>query len=362
MFYPLVLSSLRRSRERSRSKSTSLTSPSKAKPLDILPGLTELSEQEEDQRIASTSSSLLHLSPSPTRNLPSLQIPPADLSAKKRDSRRVVLTGVEGLTFDDLLPLQTPRPAPSPPSTRSNKAARALDESPLDSIELRFSGLNFPFSGVPSTPGSLRSTRSPSPTPSCASSASASTVSSVASAASACAKVLTPPTSDDECQETLTSRLSRAPTFKSHRGTIGYVPGARKQRSASERSFVDLQVDADEAEDESEDASWFAQHISDSFILSSPESEPSTLPKTSVTPMSRAGGKSRFSKPLPPAPRLSLQVWTLAFETHTLSLFASYSLSAVHAQVRSWTRRSQLSAGHTFQTGRLRRHLFASSM
>lgn len=293
---PSILSSLRRTRER-RSKTSSLTSPGKAKPLDILPGVTELSEQEEDERTASNSS-IIHLSPR-TQARPTLHVPPVDLSTKKRDSRRVVLTGVEGLTFEDFFPIHTPRPAPSPPTTR---ATSAPVQSPLDNISLRFSGLGHPFAELPTTPESHRSLRSSSPTPSCSSTASASTVSSTASASPACSRVLTPPTSDDEAPESLECRLSRAPTFKSHRGTIGYVPGARKQRSASEKSFVDLDLGAGECED----ASWFAQDISDSFVLSSLETDSASSLKTPVASNSRAG-KSRFSKPLPPAPRVSVQ-------------------------------------------------------
>ncbi|GJE96298.1 hypothetical protein PsYK624_124920 [Phanerochaete sordida] len=297
---PSILSNLRRSRERSRSKTSSATSPSKAKPLDILPGLTELSEQEEDERTYSAPSSVTYVPPRPQPQT----LSPVDLSAKKRDSRRVVLTGVENLSFDDFFALQTPRPAPSPPNARPSSAHA---QSPLDNINLRFSGLSFPFSRMPTTPDSLHSIRSSSPTPSCASTASASTVSSAASTSSACARTLTPPTSDDECQDSLTARLTRAPTVKSHRGTIGYVPGPRKQRSASEKSFVDLHWDEEEAAEESEDASWFAQDISDSYMLSPTEREPPALSVTPAGSLSRASGKSRFSKPLPVDPRLSIQ-------------------------------------------------------
>lgn len=293
---------MRRSRDRARK--TSSSSPSKAKPLHILPQLMELSEQEEEETHASASSSSSHLSPA-FRPWSAKSSP--DASTKKRNSRRVVLTGAEGLTLDDFFPIQTPRPAPSPPNARPYDTQL---ESPLDSISLRFSPLSLPYSNVPTSPGSSRSARSPSPTPSVASTASASTVSSVSSA---CAKVLTPPTSDDESHESPTSRLARAPTFKSHRGTIGYVPGAaRKHRSASEKSFVDLQLAQEESYVCPDDASWFAQDISDAFIMS-PNAEfgsMAALPKTPVASTSRGTGRSRFSKPLPSVPRFSVQVCT----------------------------------------------------
>lgn len=95
------------------------------------------------------------------------------------------------------------------------------------------------------------------------------------------------------------------PTFKSHRGTIGYIPGARKQRSASEKSFVDLELTKEK--DDVEDALWFAQDISDSFVLPPSEMEPCAMAQIQAAQTGRSG-RSRFSKPLPSVPRLSIQV------------------------------------------------------
>lgn len=253
------------------------------------------------------SSSSVHLSPLFKPQRAAAQSSPSlpDVSARKRNSRRVVLTGAEGLNLDDIFP-PTPRPASSPPTVLQLTAQAAL-ESPLDSIPLRFSPLGL-YSNVPTSPSSSRSARSPSPTPSVASVASASTVSSAASIPAACANVLTPPTSDDECTEMMASRLARAPKVKSQRGTIGYVPGARKNRSASEKSVVDLDLSRGTAD--ADDANWFAQDISDAFILVS-ELEfvgKAAVPRTPALPPVQASGRSRFSKPLPSVPRFSIQV------------------------------------------------------
>ena len=271
-----VLSNLRRSRDR-RTKSSA--APSKAKPLDILPDLAELSEQEDDGRASPSSHRLSARRAS---------------VARKRDTP--LLYGHEGLFFDGFMPEFPPRQRPAPPAPRPrrvipNKPAPLLLESPLDSIDFRFSGLELPFSQVPTSPTSLRA-RSTSPTPSVSSSRSVSTTSSGTSTASPM-KACTPPTSDDESHDFHGSRLMRASTIKSQHGLVGYVPGSRKQRSVSEKSFVDVSVDNDD------DASWFAQDISDSFVLSSTEGEPSET---------RPTGRSRFSKPLPTVPRFSLQV------------------------------------------------------
>ncbi|KIP11836.1 hypothetical protein PHLGIDRAFT_27674 [Phlebiopsis gigantea 11061_1 CR5-6] len=267
-----LLSNLRRSRDR-RTKSS--TSSSKAKPLDILPDLTELSEQEDEGR-ASTSSHRLSARRASV--------------ARKRDTPLIL--GVEGLFFDGFMPEFPPRQRPAPPAPRARKVTPTKPaplrlESPLDSIDVRFSGLEFPFSQVPGSPTSLHA-RSTSPSPSIS---SVSTTSSAASASSP-AKTFTPPTSDDESHDVHGSRLVRKSTVKSQHGLVGYIAGARKQRSVSEKSFVDLSVDNDD------DASWFAQDIGDSFVLSSHDAE---LPETRPT------GKSRFSKPLPTVPRFSIQ-------------------------------------------------------
>jgi hypothetical protein len=281
MYVIIVLSNLRRSRERSRSKPTTTKSPSKAKPLHILPELAELSEQEEEDASRSASPQALRISPfKSSSDARQSSYVSSDASAKKRSSRRVVLTGVEGLTFDDFFPIQTPRPAPLPPTARPQAASYIQHDSPLDSLNLHLSPLGL-YPNVPTSPSSSRGGRSPSPTPSVASAASASTVSSVASTSSARAKVFTPPTSDDESHETMAFRLARAPTHKSHRGTIGYVPGTRKSRSVSEKSIVDLDIARDV------NGPW---------------------PETPVLPTAKVSGRSRFSKPLPSVPRLSVQV------------------------------------------------------
>lgn len=218
----------------------------------------------------------------------------------KRESRRVVLVGAEGLTFDDFFPTSSapPRPAPKPPVQTS--------QSPLDEINLRFSGLgiSLDFPSPPSKSASL-SRREPSPTPS-----DSSAVSSASSSSSRTPS--TPPTSDDEFQPH--THLARAPTYKSQRASILYMksmPDLKKHSLPKTPIFQESEDDWSE----SEDASWFAQDISDVFTLSSPLPTPTPTTKSfehkprpdSIPPPPRHTGCGRASKPLPVAP-LTLQM------------------------------------------------------
>ncbi|EMD34655.1 hypothetical protein CERSUDRAFT_116832 [Gelatoporia subvermispora B] len=307
----------------------------KAKPLDILP---DLSEEDEAQPRASTSSLL---TPSPSSKHRSSRIFGGsatlgsrtfkDAAERKRDSRRVVLTGVEGLTFDDFFPATAapalrplsppPRPAPPPPLFTPTL------ESPLDDINLRFSGLgislDFPsppsdnsrLSRFPVSPSVASITtpvrrRESSPTPSVSSSTTSSTTLSASSSESK--KVhITPPTSDDdESHSPMQCNLARAPTFKSHRASVLYT------KSMSDLKQSEPQVASDdEHEDIDEDAEWFARDISDVITLATPlppsfPHPPSTPPSgkdprarpDSILPPPRKDGRSRYSKALPIAP------------------------------------------------------------
>ncbi|KAI0088955.1 hypothetical protein BDY19DRAFT_158710 [Irpex rosettiformis] len=274
---------------RSRAKAEH-TSTSKAKPLDILPGLTEIEEEDPRPSTSSTSSTYSFTSPyylSPTyrasRSIGDSQILVTgsskstfqDAADRKRDSRRVVLTGVEGLTFEDFFPVSAapPRPAPSPPRVVARLPSPrrpafedpfAVIESPLDSINFRFSGLHLEFDG-PTTPSTGRSS---SPTPSFASSRTTSTTTSTASATPR-TSIFTPPTSDDESQAKPHhySNLDRAPTCKSHRASVLYMkPVPEMQRRSRRResavfSAIPAREEADDSD--SEDVSWFARELSD---------------------------------------------------------------------------------------------------
>lgn len=318
-------------KSRSRTK-PELNSPSKAKPLDILPGLTEAEEEESrpsTSSVASTSSSGSNAFLSPnycasrsfggTHN--SLIQDSVD---RKRGSRRVVLTGAEGLTFEDFFPLSTepPRPAPSPPTTKpiSVEPRRPFSqqsfvvESPLDSIDFRFSGLNIPFN-FPSSPHTRRSN---SPTSSIASSRTTSSTASSSSTASRIA-ILTPPTSDDESHPKSQTHpnLTRVSTHKSHRASVHYIKSVPDLVRSTRISEPMPQLSRDDG-DNSEDVSWFAQELSDivTIVPDTADSMPST-PKLaehsrarpdSVFPASRSSGRKRQSKPLPAVPRLSIQI------------------------------------------------------
>lgn len=325
-----VLSNLKR-RSRSRSK-PEFTSPSKAKPLDILPGVTE--EEEERRSISSARSASPYQPPTPCarRSLGGIATVgwhrPQDISERKRDSRRVVLTGAEGLNIDDFFTLydEPPRPAPSPPCAKPVVAqpqipARPLSDfssksivcdGPLDDLDFKFSGLGIELD-FPSPPSTSR--RSHSPTPSCSSGRTTSTTSSSSSTFSKQQALVTPPTSDDESHQPK-PHILRAPTHRSQRASILFM----KSMSDFQPPVSPHQTE-EEPEDisDAEDASWFAQDISDSFTLSTPL--PPTTPMTSTSntdirarpdsipppPRMRAAGHSRFSKPLPVVPRLSIQ-------------------------------------------------------
>ncbi|KAI0826291.1 hypothetical protein BC629DRAFT_68749 [Irpex lacteus] len=287
-------------KSRSRTKPEHV-SPSKAKPLDILPGVREI--EEEDPRLStssilstSTSSSTNYLSPTYRANhsaghpfgTSSRSSTFQDAAERKRDSRRVVLTGAEGLTFEDFFPVSAapPRPAPSPPqATTSLPPLRrpiaedpyAVIESPLDSINVRFSGLHLQFD-VPTTPSTVRS---PSPTPSVASSRTTSTTASSSSTASTVSTLApaTPPTSDDEshAKPHPYSNLNRAPTHKSQRASVHYVKSASDMRwpSRKRESMVPpIPMREEDDDSDSDDVSWFAQELSDIIIMAPTAPEP----------------------------------------------------------------------------------------
>ncbi|CCL98043.1 uncharacterized protein FIBRA_00037 [Fibroporia radiculosa] len=299
-------------KRRSRSQTKSETTPTKARPLTILPHLSE-----EDEGRPSCSSATSSESATAYRGSRSITLggylSAKDLAERKRDSRRVVLTGAEGLTFDDFFPLYgaPPRPAPAPPLYDIDTAAC---DSPLDDINLRFSGLGIsldfpsPPADVTSTPSSRR--RGRSPTPSVSSSITSNTTSS---SSSSDPKVVhfTPPTSDDESRP----NLQRAPTCKSHRASI-YFAKSMPDLNVPE---VVVESESENEEDIQSDVEWFANDISDVVTLSSPL--PPSFPLAacssnapdlrarpdSILPPPRRAGRSRNSKPLPNVPRLSVQ-------------------------------------------------------
>ncbi|KAI0371418.1 hypothetical protein BV20DRAFT_204249 [Pilatotrama ljubarskyi] len=321
-----ILPSLKR---RSRPTNKSEASPSKAKPLHILPNLAE-----EDEQLALHSCSSSSSVPS-SANRGRLPTSCATVGARptsdqvihiKRDSRRVVLTGVEGLTFDDFFPpssaprVRTPSPPPPPvqrtpsPPPRSAASSPASD-SPLDDINLRFSGLGISLD-FPSPPATIRSSsrsfsrrRELSPTPS---NASSDVSSSYSSPKTPCT---TPPTSDDESH--CKSNLARAPTFKSQRASILFMKSMPDLSEPMRKSSIASTVDDDSILEELE---WIAQDISEVVTLSTPL--PPTFPTTptessidvrarpdSIMPpprRSREAAKSLNGKPLP-VPRIHIQ-------------------------------------------------------
>ncbi|THH14795.1 hypothetical protein EUX98_g9560 [Antrodiella citrinella] len=288
-------------KRRTRTPKRDISSPSKAKPLDILPGLAE----EDETRWSSSSSTSTSSSPSAYRTSRSLPLTGRAFSDVKRDSRRVVLTGVEGLSFDDFFPLSSapPRPAPAPPVSRI--------ESPLDDINLRFSGLGISME-FPSPP--LNSRRDQSPTPSESSSRTSASASSTTSRKSS----TTPPTSDDESSK---SRLSRSPTCKSQRASVVFTKSTAdmpKRTTFAPVSFVPEIEEEEEEFSDGEDASWYAEDISDIVTLSSmlPQfpatptsatSDPRARPDSLTPPPRRAeAAVHRQSKALPVLPRISV--------------------------------------------------------
>ncbi|KAI0938335.1 hypothetical protein AcW1_001913 [Taiwanofungus camphoratus] len=304
-------------KRRSRSNSKPDIPAAKGKPLDILP---DLSEEDEGRPSLSSVSSVNSASPyRRTRTMGGSTTLGNRLSVaeRKRDSRRVVLTGAEGLTFEDFFPTHS---APSRPPRPPFKPDAAC-ESPLDDINLRFSGLgislDFPsppldIINLANTNSSPSPQRGHSPTPSMLSNDTSST-SDGSSNSSPRRPYITPPTSDDES----TPHLLRAPTCKSHRASILFT-----------KSLPDLnQTPSVKIEDEEEvdsDVEWFAHDISDVVTLSSPL--PPSFPLSATSSLSSSDlrarpdsvppppprpnapeGRSRLSKPLPNVPRLSLQ-------------------------------------------------------
>lgn len=248
-----------------------------------------------------------------------------DAAERKCSSRRVVLTGAEGLTFEDFFPPSSspkpPRPAPAPPLYDREGSSQA-GQSPLDSIDLRFSGLgiSLDFPSPPLEPIALSASpaqsplaarrREHSPSPSVSSATTSRTSSSTGFGSPRVRRDLfTPPTSDDDSLPATPTRphLMRSPTCKSHRASIFFA-----------QSMPDLSKLAGESDTESDvdsDAEWYARDISDILTLSTPlpPSFPAALaastskdPKArpdSVMPLKRA----RYSKALPAVPRLNIQ-------------------------------------------------------
>ncbi|KAH9849011.1 hypothetical protein C2E23DRAFT_888619 [Lenzites betulinus] len=303
-------------KKRTRSTNKSEASPTKAKPLHILPNLVEEDEQSARPSCSSTSStpSSSHPGRFPLSAATVGARPNADQVIHiKRDSRRVVLTGAEGLTFDDFFP-RTPSPPPMArlPSPSRCSASSPTAESPLDDINLRFSGLgislDFPSPPPTTTRTPMRSfsrRREQSPTPSNASSDASSASTSPQT------PITTPSTSDDEspCK----SNLTRAPTFKSQRASIMFMKSMPDLSEAVRKASITSLLDDDSILEELE---WFAHDVSDVVTLSTPL--PPTFPRTpveararpdSVLPLSRKEAnvvQSRV-KPLSLLPRISIQ-------------------------------------------------------
>ncbi|PIL25563.1 hypothetical protein GSI_12371 [Ganoderma sinense ZZ0214-1] len=307
-----ILPNLKR---RARPTNKSDNSPSKSKPLHILPNVAE--EDESPSRESCSSLSSLPTIPSPSYRHSPYVAASATLGARpthdKRDSRRVVLTGVEGITFDDFFPLssapraRTPSPprrpiTPPPRSVTSSPAA----ESPLDDINLRFSGLGISLD-FPSPPATT--TRIPSLSRKREQSPSPSVTSSEASTCSPKTPCSTPPTSDDDESPRKASNLMRAPTFKSQRASVLFVQPmhelAEPVRKASITSLLD--------DDVSEEVAWIAQDISEFVTLASP-----LPPAFPVEASSQSESRARPDSVLPPPrkpsrankpslPRISIQ-------------------------------------------------------
>ncbi|KAH9930488.1 uncharacterized protein BXZ73DRAFT_101860 [Epithele typhae] len=308
-----ILPSLKR-RGRTPSKPDA-ASPSKAKPLHILPNVTE--EDESSSRISCSSTNSLPLN---TKQHASRHASTsATLGARPvHEARRtVVLTGVEGLTFDDFFPpssaprARTPSPPPRPETPpRSAAPSTASSETSLDDINLRFSGLgiSLDFPSPPSTTStfaSLSRRREVSPSPSVASTDTCTTT----SPKTPCS---TPPTSDDD-ESPMRSHLKRAPTFRSQRASVLFMQSMPDLIEAPRKASI-----TSLASNVSEEVDWIAQDIGDVFTLSTPL--PPAFPSEdsdhapdararpdSMPPPPRARGRSSiFSKPPPPLPRISI--------------------------------------------------------
>ncbi|KAI0699186.1 hypothetical protein C8T65DRAFT_305475 [Cerioporus squamosus] len=311
-----ILPNLKR-RSRPTNKSD-VVSPAKAKPLHILPNVAEEDECPSRPSCSSTSSLPITNNYQPSRYLGGSATLGARPAHDKRDSRRVVLTGVEGLTFDDFFPpssaprVRTPSPPPRPITPPRSVASSPASECSLDDINLRFSGLgislNFPSPPSSATPFSTPSRRrEQSPTPSVAS--------SEASTASPKTPCSTPPTSDDESSP-CKSNLMRAPTFKSQRASVLFMQSMPDLAEPTRKTSITSLVD----EDISEEVNYIAQEIGDIVTLSTPlppasplalsdpfsdaRARPDSVPPP---PRKQAGSRGRSSKPPPALPRISIQ-------------------------------------------------------
>ncbi|OSD02621.1 hypothetical protein PYCCODRAFT_1477606 [Trametes coccinea BRFM310] len=318
-----ILPNLKR---RSRSTNKSEPSPVKSKALHILPNVAEEDEQATRHSCSSTSSlpsatnaSRFHNSCATVGARPSVD----QVIHIKRESRRVVLTGVEGLSFDDFFPMSSaPRvrtPSPTPPERIPSPPPRSAasspgSDSPLNDINLRFSGLGIStdFPSPPPVPSLSRSAsrrRELSPTPSNASSDASSSGSSPKTPCT------TPPTSDDE--STCKAHLARAPTFRSQRASVLFMKSMPDLSEAPRKASIASTVDNESILEELE---WIARDVSDLVTLSTPL--PPTFPTTptesqndirarpdSIFPPNKhtGPGRSRVSKPLPIVPRISIQ-------------------------------------------------------
>lgn len=313
-----ILPSLKR-RSKAHSKAALHVTPTRGTSLDILP---ELDEEEEAKSCSSIQSMPAHArthSATPSH----LCVTTGDAAERKRSSRRVVLTGAEGLTFEDFFPPSCsptpPRPAPAPPLY----GTMSRGESPLDSIDLRFSGLgiSLDFPSPPLEPLSLnaspvqsplaarRRERSPSPSVSSATTTSSSMGSSKGFGSPRVWRDLfTPPTSDDDSLPTTPTRphLMRSPSCKSRRASIFFA-----------QSMPDLSQLLEESDNESveSDVEWYAHDISDTLTLSTPlpPSFPAELAaSTSKDPKARPDSimpvkRVRYNKALPDVPPLNIQ-------------------------------------------------------
>ncbi|KZT07940.1 uncharacterized protein LAESUDRAFT_749160 [Laetiporus sulphureus 93-53] len=296
-------------RTRRNSKPEAAPASLKAKPLDILPDLSEVDEGRTSlSSISSFDTASIHSrrgAQSPSTSFASRLCCSGSKNSfteRKRTSRRVVLTGVEGLTFDDFFPASSAPPHPSPAPPLYEDPISDCEPS-LDDVNVRFSGLGISLD-CPSPPADVPRWRVRSPTPSVASSATSSTASSSSSVSSRSRRRThaTPPTSDDESQ----SYLCRAPTCKSRRASIVYA-----------RSTPDLnESHASEEEGVDSDAEWFARDISDVVTLSTPLPPSSVLPQDtrarpdSLMPPPRRARRNRNGKPftiIPPISRPTTQ-------------------------------------------------------
>ncbi|KAI0073236.1 hypothetical protein K474DRAFT_235463 [Panus rudis PR-1116 ss-1] len=261
------------------------TKTSKPKTLDTLP---ELAEEEESR--ASTSSVSSYDPPYCASRSAGGNVTLGGRAScyeneeRSRESRRIVLTGAGDLTFDDFFPLSSapPRPAPKPPVSSTPSM-----ESPLDEINLRFSGLgiSLDFPSPPPRQSTSSSRREPSPTPSEASSRTSS-----GSSAASHTMPLTPVTSDDESMPQ--ARLARSPTCKSQRASIMFMKSMPdlKRPPLPRKAFA-----AQESEEEwsdGEDAAWLAENLGEVVTLTTP------LPPSPTATTSRTRPDS-----IPPPPR-----------------------------------------------------------